>query len=634
MCGIVGLIGHSNINSRERWVKEMNDAIIHRGPDEVGWYSDKVCTLAMRRLSVIDLASGKQPIYGQGALSLIFFNGEIYNYKNLKTNLIQKGHTFTTSSDTEVLIHLYEEYGYDMLEHIKGMFAFCIFDKNQEKFFFARDRFGEKPFFYFHNQHIFAFSSEIKSLLKYPLVPRKLNNEVLHYYLTASYVPDPNTLFKDVFSLPPGCFLEYKNKKIAIHQYFEVNYSEDSSIKTIQDAVDVVKPAFYKSVKNQMISDVPLGAFLSGGIDSSAVVASMQQYSQQPIKTFNVRFEEASYDESPIAREVAQTLGTEHNEIVIPNAEFTEDIFWKIIDHVGVPFPDSSAIPTYYITKEIRKEVTVALSGDGGDELFGGYPVFDWYKKIIQLSHQPKWIRKSANFTLDYLAELPVLNNLSAIRQLNKAIAISLKNKKVIPVMLHSLFEEKDIYDIVRKHQLDYSQLTTFPNKFDEWDNLHQMMLYRLKHNLPLDMLTKVDRMSMANSLEVRTPFLDYDLFLQSCKIPSKFLRNGAVGKIVIREMMKNEIPSSVFNHPKSGFSIPLHKYQNKAFFKLVDQLFFDEKVLKGIISTEFLLKIRDVGLNTIKNNASQSVYQTTHQLWSLLQLAGWIKHFEVEIDR
>jgi len=529
MCGICGMIDLAapQTDLRASYINHANQAMHHRGPDEAGVYKDDWASIAMRRLSIIDLSGGTQPIYNEDGSIVIVMNGEIYNYRELRDMLQAKGHQFKTNSDTETLVHLYEEYGTEMPKYLKGMFTFALIDKRQKRLFLGRDRFGEKPLFYYQNDKIFAFASELKSLLQHPQIPRKLDREALLYFLAVSFVPDPMTLLEGIRSLPPGsCMTLDAAGKTDTWAYFDPSYEVDNSLKTEQDVIDMLRPKLEQAVMRQKVSDVPLGAFLSGGIDSSTVVAMLQKNSSERIKTFTVKFEEATYDESHIAREVAQKLGTDHHEITIPNQDFNEDIFWKIIDHVGTPFPDSSAIPTYFISKEIRQHVKVALSGDGGDELFGGYPVFDWYKKVLSLQKIPSILRKSAVGLLDLQANIPGLSDLSKIRQARRAFSASTATHEALVMAMHYIFEPREITKIVNNGLASSENLKNIqvdlPPEWQSWTPLRQIMYYRLRYHLPLDMLVKVDRMSMANSLEVRAPFLDPDLFEASAKIPDR----------------------------------------------------------------------------------------------------------------
>lgn len=624
MCGICGIISSTSKEFvRNQRVKLMNKSIYHRGPDDDGFFSDSYCTLAMRRLSIIDLDTGKQPLYSNCGEYLIFFNGEIYNYRELKEELLNEGYTFKSNSDTEVVVNMFKHYGKSMLLRLKGMFAFCIYHIATKKFFFARDRFGEKPFFYTQNEMGFVFSSELGALLSYAMSPLKFNHGKLLEYLSAGYVKEPNTLVQGVYSLQPGYYLELdENQKISSKPYFEVKYTIDNKIKDIYDAADLVKPYFQNAVSRQMISDVPIGAFLSGGIDSSSIVAIMSLFSKKPVSTFTVKFKTAGYDESQIASLVAKKFNTDHHEITVENNNFSEDGFWRILRHVGHPFPDSSAIPTDIVSSEISKYVKVALSGDGGDEVFGGYTVFDWYSKIYSIRKIPSIIRNSSHEILQLVNKK--LNS-NKIRQLTKALNIASLPFEEGFHETHALFDSKEVKQLFDSNEIIRSDYNDQPSL------LRSMMLYRIKYNLPLDMLVKVDRMSMANSLEVRAPFLDPDLFDISCTIPDQFLRGGGLGKLVVRKMMEHDLPDEVFNHPKSGFSIPLHDFENEEFKQLASQL-MSESAMKELFNKIKLNQILQIGLSSKTNDSAGSVYRKTHQLWSLMMLSGWIKMYKIEL--
>lgn len=629
MCGICGVISPDiDISKRELTVSVMNESIFHRGPDEDGFFSDTFGTLAMRRLSIIDLHTGKQPLYSDCGRYLIFFNGEIYNYLELKKILISKGVLFKTNSDTEVVVNLYKRYGKSMLRDLKGMFAFCIYDLETHKYFLARDRFGEKPLYYYHDGRQFIFSSEMNSLLSAKLFRPKLNHKQLPTYLQLGFVPEPETLVEKVFVLPQASYMEVsKDISVSVYRYASIDYQPDASIQTMEQAVDFIKPYFEQSVKRQLISDVPVGAFLSGGIDSSSVVATMAKLSAKPVKTFTVKFQTKGYDESHIARRVAERWNTEHYEILVENAQFTEDQFWRILRHVGLPFPDSSAIPTDIVTKEISRFVKVALSGDGGDEVFGGYTVFDWLAKVKKISTVPSFLRHGFIGLLNGLNQT-ILNN-NKIRQVSKALKIAdLPLEKMIQET-HSLMDTQEInkfFKLVSQSSFASNELIRSEDSL-----LRNAMRYRVMYDLPLDMLIKVDRMSMANSLEVRAPFLDADLFDASCKLPEQFLRAKGVGKLVIRKMMEHDLPNEVFNHPKSGFSIPLHDFRNSAFCTLAEML-LQKDYMRELFYDNAIKEILSEGLVGSKNTASGSVYRKTHQLWSLMMLSGWIQMYNIQL--
>lgn len=637
MCGICGIIDWKKTLSdseRQGTVHAMNTALTHRGPDDAGDLSHGVGSMAMRRLSIIDRKGGHQPIYNETKDVVVVFNGEIYNYPDLKNMLLEKGHKFRTNADTEVLVHLYESFGTNMLGLLNGMFSFCIYDQKKQTYFLARDSFGEKPLYYYWNGQTFSFSSEIKSLLENKNIPRKLNHEALPYYFKTSLVPEPLTLLHEVKSVPAGHFVLLSENKFELTPYFKANYEVDDSLDE-SEAIELVRPFLVKAVRRQMLSDVPIGAFLSGGIDSSTVVALLSQNSDKKINTFNVRFENQAYDESAIARKVAEHCGTEHHEIFVPNVDFDESIFWKIIDHVGLPFRDSSAIPSYLVSQEISKHVKVALSGDGGDELFGGYDLFQWYQKIVGLKKIIRPVRSVVKGGLAMAQSVPGLNNFSLLRKLKRGVSASLLSEADISIALNELYKDDQIDRMLRDHlgtvDQRYLRLKADNEDFADWSPLRKIMYYRLIHTLPSNMLIKVDRMSMANSLEVRCPFLDRDLFAISAKLPDHLLVQRGKGKHLLREIMRNDLPASVFDHPKMGFSIPLYQYQNEAFKKLAQRLLFDENPWPELIPADQLKEIYHRGIYTKKDDANYTVFQTAHQLWMLMQLFGWGKRFNVQ---
>ncbi|MEM9821554.1 MAG: asparagine synthase (glutamine-hydrolyzing), partial [Bacteroidota bacterium] len=556
-----------------------------------------------------------------------------------RQQLQNRGHQFRTHSDTEVIAHLYEEYGEQMFGQLKGMFAICLYDIKKKVVLLARDRFGEKPLYYQWQNQVLHFSSEVKSLLAAPQVDRRLNETALFYYFRTSLVPEPMTLLAGVHCLLPGHFLKLSASGLEEKKYFHLTYQVDENIQSDEEAIALIAPILDRAVERQMVSDVPIGAFLSGGIDSSTMVALLQKKSSRPIQTFNVRFEDGAYDESPIARKVAEFCGTDHHEITIPNYDFEADIFWTIIDHVGLPFRDSSAIPSYFVTKAIGQNVKVALSGDGGDELFGGYSLFQWYQKIKASQKLARPIRALSHRGLTWAQHLPGIKQSSNLRKIHRALGTSLEDDGEIPISLNAFFTPSEITALfhprqilkAKSSQFEYAELKQYPREAQDWSALRRIMYYRSRHTLPANMLVKVDRMSMANSLEVRAPFLDPDLFAAAAQLPDRFLIRNGKGKWLIRKIMEKQLPSEVFNHPKMGFSIPLYKYQNKAFRDLAQDLLFENNPLPQLWSSPFLKTLFDEGLNTQQNSAQRSVFQSAHRLWMMMQLLGWARRFGVE---
>ena len=423
--------------------------------------------------------------------------------------------------------------------------------------------------------------------------------------------------------------------EVTLEAYFNIQYKVNQDIITLEDAMSSVKPLLIKAVEKQSVSDVPIGAFLSGGIDSSTLVALLQKQSSKPIQTFTVKFEDQKYDESKIAKKVAECCGTDHHELVIEDAGFTEELFWDIINHVGEPFRDSSAIPTYLITKKIREHVKVAISGDGGDELFGGYDLFQWYQKILGLKKLPKLARGMLEGSVGAAQASGAFSNNSKLRQAKRALSTAKLDEDEILVSLNEMFTPFEMKALLTdKFQFDALNLCpllkNYPEEAEEWSPLRKAMYYRSVHTLPSNMLPKVDRMSMANSLEVRAPFLDKKLFEAAAQLPDKFLIKDGIGKFLIREMMKNDLPEEVFNHPKQGFNLPLQKYQNEHFIKLAKRLLLDGNPMPQLFKRSELERIFHQGIELKKDNNQISVFRASHQLWMMMQLFGWIKQFEV----
>jgi asparagine synthase (glutamine-hydrolysing) len=624
MCGICGFAG-----SDEVALYGMISKLIHRGPDDQAMYVDDYISLGMTRLAILDLVTGNQPIWNETRTKFVISNGEIYNYKELRSNLEKQGHHFLTNTDTEVIIHLYEEYKDNTPKFLNGMFAFCVYDLQEQRLFIARDRFGEKPLYYYSQNGEFAFSSELKSLLQYPKIKRVMNVSKLPELLSFGFCPDQYTLFKNVYSIPPGHSLSYQHSITTIQSYFQIENNDLTESLSENEIMTRGKNLLWKSVERQMVSDVPIGAFLSGGIDSSTIAAIMQQLSPTKINTFNVRFEESAYDESPIAKAVARHLGTQHHEINVPNQTFDESVFREIIDHVGFPFSDSSAIPSYLVTKEIRKHVKVALSGDGGDELFGGYSDFVWGLKIQKLKSIPKVIRNPIHRVL---LSIPESEYVGYIRKLEKAFNLANCDSMTFFKEFYSLFKEKEMGTLILK-PYPTSSFLSIPDSVSNKSFLRNLMWFRLKYLLPEDMLIKMDRMSMIHSLEVRSPFLDKDLFRFSQTLEDKFLIRGNTTKWILRQIMKKELPAIVFNHPKTGFNLPLHKFFNKEFEKLTDHLVSRNHPLHEILDYNVVRMYLNKGFKQMQNTSKESVYRSSHKLWLLVQLYAWFDQFELTIE-
>ena len=568
MCGIAGFVADRDHGDADQAVwsavlEKMCRVIRHRGPDDQGMTLKGPAALGMRRLSIIDLAGGHQPMSGEDGFVTIVFNGEIYNFLELQPLLEAKGHRFQSRSDTEVIVHAYEEFGPSCVELLRGMFAFAIWDERERKLFLARDRAGKKPLYYgVTSRGTLVFGSELKSLLEHPEIEREIDAQAVDAYFTLGYVPDPLTIFRNIYKLPPGNHLTFEAGRVSIEQYWDFDFRSPDSRRDEQDYLDELVSLLDESVRLRLISDVPLGAFLSGGVDSSTVVALMARHMGQPVKTFSIGFHEDSYNELEYARLTAQKFGTEHHEFfVTPDiCDIVDDLVW----HFDEPFADSSAIPTYFVSKLAREHVKVILSGDGGDELFGGYSRYVVERKRRFFSHLPGFVRQGLmqplsrrlphgtlgrNF-IHNIALDPVdryLDSMSIFSGLNRDLLYT-------PGFQRSLNESKKVISLFN----DLAAEVTTGEPIDK------LLYIDSKTYLPGDILTKVDRMSMAVSLEARAPLLDHNLIDFMVRIPASLKLAGYQTKYLLKKAVKDLVPPEILNRPKQGFGVPVQEWINK----------------------------------------------------------------------
>jgi asparagine synthase (glutamine-hydrolysing) len=620
MCGISGLIFIDNNRKVESHIlKRMTDSISHRGPDDEGFYLNQNIGLGFRRLSIIDVSAGHQPISNEDESIWIIFNGEIYNYLEQREILKNKGYKFKTATDTEVILHLYEEYGSDCLQYLRGMFGFAIWDNNKQQLFCARDRFGIKPFYYYLDDEKFVFGSEIKSLLKAGDVDKSLSYEALDSYFAFGYITSDLSIFKSIKKLQPGHYmvLSLKGKfSLDIKRYWEIQFAPDYT-RTEEQWKEEILSCLSDVVKMHMISDVPLGAFLSGGIDSSCVVAMMAQNSNLPIKTFSIGFKEKAFNELEYAREIAQKYGCEHHEQIVEPESI--DLLPKLVHAYDEPFADSSAIPTYYVSKLAREFVTVALSGDGGDELFAGY---DSYAHLLKLYSYP------FNF------EFPFFNKL-IWGTIHKLIPGNIKGKLGVYYLSKNKYhmgayanlwtkEERSKLILNRHNNINYS-LASELYKMRILDNGYRNDFITNLQNLDLqtylvdDILTKVDRASMLNSLEVRVPFLDHKFAELSFKIPPQLKLRSNDQKYILKKAMGALLPPNILNHPKQGFSVPLSLWFREDLKNYVgDILLSRNSLLSGYLDMKYIKEILE------KNHKKGRPF--SGHIWSLLFFEEWLK--------
>lgn len=553
MCGIAGIFSPSGKPIRPAEIKAMCDAMVHRGPDDAGYHVHGRVGLGMRRLSIIDLATGHQPVRNEDGTIWTVLNGEIYNYRELRADLESRGHRFYTSTDTEVIVHLYEEFGAECVSRLRGMFALAVWDARRQSLFIARDRLGIKPLYYTEVDGRLLFASELKCLLELPEVERDLNWGSVNHLFTTLCTPNTESIIAGVHKLPPGHSLTLRadgTRKLV--RYWEVNFEPDHSHGEEYFA-DRLRQMLEESIDLHLVSDVPVGAFLSGGLDSSSVVAIMARRSDRPIKTFSIGFEEQGFDETHAARRVAEQFGTEHTELILkPDVEsMVEDIAW----HLDEPFGDSSAIPTYMVSKLAAEQVKVVLSGDGGDELFAGYDKYRVEQRERRYEYAPAPLRKLLGLIGDSMPEG------AKGRNFLRHIALSGAERYLDSSTLFKTDQKRRLFRPEFAHRLaghdPWREASAYLERADgDW--LSALQHWDLKSYLPLDILTKVDRMSMAHSLEARVPLLDHKLVEFAATIPPEFrLRNGE-GKSIFKRAMRGILPDEIIDRRKQGFAVPL----------------------------------------------------------------------------
>jgi asparagine synthase (glutamine-hydrolysing) len=604
--------------AQEAVVRSMCDQIRHRGPDDDGVLVDGGCGIGMRRLSIIDLKTGHQPVSNEDGSVWVVFNGEIYNYRELRADLIARGHRFSTHSDTETLVHLYEEKGPDGLASLRGMFAFCIWDAKKKKILLARDRFGKKPLYYAALPGGIYFGSELKCL-RAAGVPLEEDREALRLYFQFGYIPDPFSAFLAVRKLKPGCWLEYgMDGEIRHGRYWRMpEFTPAEPAQGYAETCAQVRQSFDEAVRVRMIADVPLGAFLSGGIDSSLVVASMAMQSKEPVKTFSIGFEEAAYNELEYSAMVAKQYGTEHHEILVRPDSL--DLINKLAWHFDEPFADSSAIPMFVVSEFASRHVKVALSGDGGDEFLAGYQTLENVEKFQALDHIPRALRKAISWTASALPYSAYGKN--RLRVLGA------------PSALDRYFESNYASYFLRSRMLrpewrlpagSAYLREILPDCFPPGggDTMAQAQYWEAAANLAGDMLVKVDRASMAASLEVRCPLLDHHFAELAASIPLSWKRRGGQGKIILRDALGDRLPAALLTRPKMGFAVPLNQWFRGPLRELSWDTLMGKKFLdRDIVEPNFMRYLLEEHASGRRNNQ--------HQIYGLLMLELWHSNLE-----
>lgn len=610
MCGIAGLAGWELTPERlDHQVAEMCARIAHRGPDDEGRFIGHRVALGMRRLAIIDLQGGAQPIGNEDGTIQVVFNGEIYNHGELRRELQRAGHVFATRCDTEVLVHLYEDYGPDLLRHLRGMFALALWDGRRDTLLLARDRLGIKPLYYWTKGGRLAFASELKALQALEETPRRIDRRSLACYLALGYVPDPRSIFEGVHKLPPGHRLEWTREEGArVTSYWSPVGEENGTIDE-EEAAEELRRLLMESVRYRLISDVPLGAFLSGGVDSSAVVAAMARAMDRPVRTFSIGFEEAEFNEAEDAAAVAAALGTDHTELILrPDVE---ELIEDVVHAFDEPFADSSAIPTLLVSKLARQDVTVVLSGDGGDELFGGYTRYrDFLRLYYPVLPLGRWLLRGV------ATRLP-----QGAYGRNRLLALSRSRQGRYASLVASPLRISDggvATDELARTGLELDHLLGgWFEKAPGRDVLTQLMLVDAMSYLPGDILTKVDRMSMAVSLEARVPLLDHHLVEFAFSLPSRFKIREGREKWIFHQAVRGLVPDFVFRKPKQGFATPLRIWFRNELKERCQAAFLDHSPLFEYVDLQAVQRILHEHGSGRRDHSSM--------IWRLLVLQSWL---------
>ena len=612
MCGLVGVVG-PNGGDREV-LSRMRDSLAHRGPDDVGLYLDEHVGLGFRRLSIIDVQTGHQPLSNETGSVWVVLNGEIYNFRSLRRELESKGHQFATESDTECIVHGYEEYGCEVFSKLNGMFAIAIWDRQSRRLVLGRDRAGEKPLHYCIGPRGLVFGSEIKALLQHPTVSREIDRGALDEYLSFGYIAAPRSIFRDIRKLLPGHYLIYEHDRLQVHRFWHIDLQRQYR-GTFEEAREECLGLLDDAVRLRMVSDVPLGAFLSGGIDSSAVVAFMARNSSQPVRTFSIGFPESGYDETRFAELVARQYGTEHTKLVV-TPDYQHHIE-EILLNFDEPFGDSSALPTYLVSSLTRRHVTVALSGDGGDELFGGYIT---YRMLLRFARMMRFLPGSVWPLVARGAHL--LPSGSKVERRLRFVGMS-EDDRFVRMVTHFRASDKDelyapeMKDLVKENGVSLQQVAHFAETGRHYSE--RMQYSDFMHYLPDDILVKVDRTSMLVSLEARAPFLDHRFVEFAFSLPAAWKISTKRSKVILREALKAILPTEILAREKWGFSVPLKDWLAGPLYE-----YCRSRITDGALSRLFTPKAVDKLLQQHHSRKRDN----SSKLWLLLCLALWSRKY------
>ena len=631
MCGIAGIIARHRITPNQRRVVEsMCAALEHRGPDEIGLMQDDVASFGVRRLAVIDLQLGQLPIRNENETVFAFLNGEIYNYRELRDQLKRQGHRFRTQGDAEVIVHLYEEYGDAFVDHLDGMFAIALWDHLKNRLLLVRDRLGVKPLYYQADHEALRFGSEIKAILQDPAVRREPNYSAIDEMLTLGTSTAPATVFEGVWQVPPASVLTYEDGRLTTRVYWQLDRTTRIAAgdRLVQEAADRIRTAAMR----RMVSDVPVGVFLSGGLDSATLVALLSRESNSPLRTFSIGFDEADYSELAAARQVAKLFGTHHSEhIVKPDIESCLE---PLIQHHDGPFFDSSAFPMYHLARIAREQVTVALSGDGGDELFAGYGIFaadkaaEWFRQFpYPLRKLTEWGARFLNSAGDeYRNRGRVLQEFVRVAEQEPLVRYAHWAAKMKRDTREQLYCDSKMKAALLAS--DTSRLQAFYDEGNGITRLSRLLNVATRGELAGDMLVKVDRMSMAHSLEVRSPFLDHHLVQWAASLPDSVkLRGLRSSKVLLRKVAADLLPKAFLNRPKRGFSIPLSRWLRTTWNSKLREILCDSRTIdRHLFHQPVIEKMIDDHTQARRNCA--------RELWTLMTLEVWMRMYIDDFGR
>jgi len=623
MCGIVGQYNFNGTPVDEHLIRQMNAQLVHRGPDDDGYYMDTVVGFGSRRLSIIDLNTGHMPIGNEDGSIWITFNGEIYNFLELRQDLLHRGHVLKTRTDTEVIVHLYEEYGVDCLQHLNGMFALAIWDSSRQRLLLARDRLGKKPLVYAVLPDGVVFASEIEALRKHPGISTELDYEALDLYMTMMYIPSPFTIYKAIRKLRPAHYLLAEKGQVKIERYWDIPYGQKRQVSE-DEAVEELRELMTDAVRRRLISDVPLGAFLSGGLDSSAIVALMSGLMREPVKTFSIGFEADDFNELNFARQIAERYRTDHHEFIV-KPELLK-VVPELLRHYGEPYGDDSAVATYYVSKLAREHVTVALTGDGGDETFGGYPRYasalnplhllpDYLRDGVQSAARSVELRNPRRFLGAFKGA--ALGAAGIAREIGRPIQAFANRMTFLNTKTRNqLYSE----NLRKKVKLSDSWLVrSLPASKAGWLALDKMFYLDQSIYMVDDILVKVDIASMANSLEVRCPILDYRIVEWSASLPPEMKVHRGETKKLFRLAFGDLLPPDILGRQKMGFAMPIDEWIRGELYEITRDYLTDQTSReRGLFNQNRIVDMLD------RHKEGSDRYGL--QLWLLVMFEIWMR--------